>query len=226
MIGIILLSFLMPSTVYSFSCDFCGQSWECDDTWTKCGTNGLESPGCSSQGRCSDSCCAGSGGGCNKDDWGGWSSCSASCGGGTQSRNNACGTNQIQSCNTQACYVVPTVTLIPAPTLTPIPTPTPTPDFRFPFQFMGIKLGTLPPAQNRKIFAQGYLDPGCYHESKEPTDVSIRQRAAQTCAFFYDPQTPSNPLAGFTDFYTYYGKFLKDSSVKVYTVIKQSIFSF
>ncbi len=91
---------------------------------------------------------------------------------------------------------------------------------------MGVKLGTLPSSQNRKIFAQGYLDPGCYHENKEPVDSSIRQRAAQMCAFFYDPQTPSNPLAGFSDFYTYYERFLKETSVKFYTVMKQSLFSF
>jgi len=43
------------------------------------------------------------GGGCNPNNWGGWSACSASCGGGTQCRTNECGTSQCQACNTQPC---------------------------------------------------------------------------------------------------------------------------
>ena len=35
---------------------------------------------------------------CDPNDWGAWSACSASCGPGTQSRTNACGTPQSQSC--------------------------------------------------------------------------------------------------------------------------------
>lgn len=160
MIGIILLSFLMPSTVYSFSCDFCGQSWECDDTWSKCGTNGLEGPGCSSQGRCSDSCCAGGGGGgggggCNQDDWGNWSQCSASCGGGTQTRSNACGHIETKRCNIQSC--------IPISTPTPVFTPTPTPDLRFSMQFIGIKIGVVPTSQPMLLTVQTRVDMDCYN---------------------------------------------------------------
>ena len=51
---------------------------------------------------------------CDPNNWGGWSACSASCGGGTQSRTNACGTTQTQSCNTQPCYSC-TVSLTPDP---------------------------------------------------------------------------------------------------------------
>lgn len=52
----------------------------------------------------------GGGGTCG---WGAWSECSATCGGGVQSRYNSCnGTTQTQACNTQAC---------------PLPTPLPTP---------------------------------------------------------------------------------------------------
>lgn len=40
---------------------------------------------------------------CDPNNWGGWSGCSASCGGGSQSRSNACGSTQTQSCNTQPC---------------------------------------------------------------------------------------------------------------------------
>lgn len=62
---------------------------------------------------------------CNPNNWGGWNACSVSCGGGTQTRTNACGTTQSQACNTQACPIPPTATPIP-PTATPIP-PTATP---------------------------------------------------------------------------------------------------
>ena len=68
---------------------------------------------------------------CNANNWGGWGACSAACGGGIQSRTNACGTAQSQACNTQACAVptatpIPTVTPIP-PTATPAPVATATP---------------------------------------------------------------------------------------------------
>jgi len=40
---------------------------------------------------------------CDPNAWGSWSACSASCGGGTQTRTNACGSVQGQVCNTQSC---------------------------------------------------------------------------------------------------------------------------
>ena len=40
---------------------------------------------------------------CDANAWGAWSACSAVCGGGSQSRTNACGTQQWQTCNTQSC---------------------------------------------------------------------------------------------------------------------------
>lgn len=65
---------------------------------------------------------------CDVNNWGGWSTCTKTCGGGAQSRTNACGTSQSQACNTQACVVVPTTVppTVVAPTVTPIP-PTSTP---------------------------------------------------------------------------------------------------
>ena len=58
--------------------------------------------------------CCGPGGG-DTCGWGSWSSCSAPCGGGTQTRYNSCtGTTSSQACNTQSC---------PAPS--PLPNPSP-----------------------------------------------------------------------------------------------------
>ena len=37
---------------------------------------------------------------CDANDWGAWGACSATCGEGTQTRTNACGTGQSQSCST------------------------------------------------------------------------------------------------------------------------------
>ena len=48
-------------------------------------------------------CLPGTGTTCDPNDWGSWSTCSAECGGGTQSRVNDCGTIESQACNTQAC---------------------------------------------------------------------------------------------------------------------------
>lgn len=62
---------------------------------------------------------------CLADAWTAWSTCSASCGTGTQTRTNACGTTETQSCNTQPCLTpTPTKTPTPTPTLTSTPTPT------------------------------------------------------------------------------------------------------
>ena len=40
---------------------------------------------------------------CDANSWGAWSACSVSCGGGTRTRTNACGTVQSQGCNPQPC---------------------------------------------------------------------------------------------------------------------------
>ena len=40
---------------------------------------------------------------CDVNSWGAWGACSATCGGGVQTRTNACGTPQSQACNTQSC---------------------------------------------------------------------------------------------------------------------------
>ena len=40
---------------------------------------------------------------CDANNWGAWGACSATCGGGTRTRINACGTPQSQSCNPQPC---------------------------------------------------------------------------------------------------------------------------
>jgi len=68
--------------------------------------------------------------------WSGWSSCSVTCGGGTQTRScsnpalscggNPCDGPSSQSCNTQECEGEPTSAPTQIPTLTPTPTPTPT----------------------------------------------------------------------------------------------------
>ncbi len=76
---------------------------------------------------------------CNPNSWGQWSNCSKPCddgtGSGTQSRTNACGTSQTQSCNTFSCYIsYPTPTPLP-PGLTVTPTPTPSPRGYFPGWF-------------------------------------------------------------------------------------------
>lgn len=68
--------------------------------------------------------------------WGNWSTCSVSCGGGTQTSINSCGSARTQNCNTLSCYIPytsPTPTPTPpdfTPTPTPVgytPTPSPTP---------------------------------------------------------------------------------------------------
>lgn len=60
--------------------------------------------------------------------WSGWSACSASCGGGTQTRTNPCSPSQSQACNTQACPTnTPTPTSTFTPTITLGPTATPVP---------------------------------------------------------------------------------------------------
>lgn len=214
-VGLFFLSFHV-NPVFSYGCSFCGQSWECDDTWSKCGTAGLEGPGCNNPGTCSDDCCAstgggGGGGGCDANAWGSWSSCSISCGGGTQSRANACGTNQVQSCNNQACPI-PTVTRTPTSTPTPTATPTPTPDLRFPLNFMGIKLGAVNVSQKSRIFAQGYLDPSCYKDKTTIYKDISRQQLSLSCPFIYDMANPSDPLAGFSDFYSLYKSAVKNIS--------------
>lgn len=58
--------------------------------------------------------------------WGGWSACSASCGGGTKTRynNEGCAEPQTQACNTQSCTPPsPTATSTPVPTATATPVP-------------------------------------------------------------------------------------------------------
>ncbi len=256
-VSLFFLSFRV-NPAFSFGCSFCGQSWECDDTWSKCGTAGFERPGCNNPGTCSDDCCAstGGGGGCTPNasnnycggsscienaangwscpckyggSWSGWSACSASCGGGTQTRTNPCSGSQSQSCNTQVCLIPPTATPIqptstPTPTLTPTPTPTPTPtitptitptptpDLRFPLNFMGIKLGAVNVSQKRRIFAQGYLDPSCYKDKTTNYKDISRQQLSLSCPFIYDMANPSNPLAGFSDFYSLYKSAVKNIS--------------
>jgi hypothetical protein len=88
--------------------------------------------------------------------WSGWGTCSATCGGGTQTRscnnpapaNNGsdCSGDAYQACNTQAC-VVPTAvpTAIPTAVPTAIPTTVPTaaivPKISFKIAFAGVKSG-------------------------------------------------------------------------------------
>jgi len=79
----------------------------CDPGSTKCGSGGCSCPArqdCCSNG--GDGCCgsggdSGGGGGpppCDANAWGGWSGCSTSCGAGSQSNTNQCGTVIYQGC--------------------------------------------------------------------------------------------------------------------------------
>ena len=47
--------------------------------------------------------------------WGAWGACSASCGGGTQTRNDNCGNVQTQACNPQPCETCSPSTFVPGP---------------------------------------------------------------------------------------------------------------
>lgn len=54
---------------------------------------------------CQPQCGSCSSGGCGAPSctWGAWSTCTATCGGGTQTRTDNCNNSQVQACNTQAC---------------------------------------------------------------------------------------------------------------------------
>ncbi|MFH0863483.1 MAG: hypothetical protein V1858_00125, partial [Candidatus Gottesmanbacteria bacterium] len=69
---------------------------------------------------CNNWCC------CQDDAWSAWSTCTKTCGGGTQSRTNGCNYTQSQACNTQPC-VTPTPTPSPSPSPSPLVSPSPSP---------------------------------------------------------------------------------------------------
>lgn len=98
----------------------CGPSDAYGNTPGVCGCD-IQNTGCVPG--CTDTYWASCGGG-GTCGWGAWSSCSAPCGGGTQTRVNSCnGTVGTQACNTQACPV-PTPQPSPPPgNPTPVPSP-------------------------------------------------------------------------------------------------------
>ncbi len=93
--------------------------WSCEGPACNCGDKYCQGHDC----KCvSVSSCQKN---CDENKWGSWSKCSKSCGGGTETRKNDCGTKQTKKCNTQSC--VPKTPTPPKTTATPIPTATPVP---------------------------------------------------------------------------------------------------
>ena len=121
----------LVKTVYADECcgegvqAFCGSYGSCKSGYSNGSCAKVKTCDCKNSNPCNvtDSCDCPSK--CDENKWGSWSKCSKSCGGGTETRKNDCGTKQTKKCNTQSC--VPKTPTPPKTTATPIPTVTPVP---------------------------------------------------------------------------------------------------